>query len=65
MERVIQSNIYSDFFYMLFGVIGATIYYMKGSYILGSILAVYGIVYLVKILEYFFKKNQNQQSPTE
>ena len=47
MERVIQSNIYSDFFYMLFGVIGATIYYMKGSYILGSIIILICFLYLM------------------
>ncbi|CAM3330064.1 hypothetical protein ZORO111903_07475 [Zobellia roscoffensis] len=57
MELLLKGNTYTDFFFMLFGLIGATLYFVKGSYTQGSILAVIGLIYLVKILERLFKKS--------
>ncbi|WP_276166067.1 hypothetical protein [Zobellia alginiliquefaciens] len=59
MELLLKGNTYTDYFFILFGLIGATLYFIKGSYAQGSILAVIGLLYLVKILEPLFKKNRN------
>ncbi|MGP1993204.1 hypothetical protein D9V96_015105 [Zobellia laminariae] len=57
MEKLIQGNIYIDIFLTLTGISGAVYYYDQNWYILGSILAIIGIIGLAKILDPFLEKS--------
>ncbi|MBU2945415.1 hypothetical protein [Zobellia uliginosa] len=56
MELLLKGNTYTNYFFMLFGLIGATFYFLEGSYTRGGILALVGFAYLAKILEPLFRK---------
>ncbi|MBT9188802.1 MULTISPECIES: hypothetical protein [Zobellia] len=65
MEKLIRGSIYIDIFHTIFGVAGAIYYYAQGRYAAGSVLALIGIVYLIKILDPFFRKQKSNFQETQ
>ncbi|WP_435262049.1 hypothetical protein [Tenacibaculum sp. nBUS_03] len=62
MNKLFKGNIYTDLIWLIIGIIGSVYYYSKDKYLICGIFSFLGILYILKVISSFLKKNKKLTS---